>query len=329
MDTDTIARLLDGQSGVISRRQVLAGGGHDADIARLLRRRIWCRTHHGVYVDHTGPLTWEQRAWAAVLYYWPAALDGDSALRAYGVRRSDTSRRDDEPVRVVISADRWVARLGGVSVRRIVGFHDTARLDLSPPRVGLEHAVLTCASSALDEAGAVAVLGDAVQTRRTTAERLLVALGLRARLRRRDLMRHVLDDVAGGAYSVLERRYLHEVERRHGLPDGRRQQRVEHGGTVAFRDVEYAGLGTVVELDGRLGHERARDRWADLARDVAAATAGDLTIRVGWGQVLDGCRLAAAVATILAARGWHGTPVPCAAGCPIASINAGNPSPAA
>lgn len=329
MDTATITRLLDRQSGVISRRQVLAGGGHDTDIARLLRRRIWCRTHHGVYVDHTGPLTWEQRAWAAVLYYWPAALDGDSALRAYGVRRSDTSGRDDEPVRVVISADRWVARLPAVSVQRIVGFHDTARLDLSPPRVGLEHAVLTVASSALDEAGAVAVLGDAVQTRRTTAERLLVALGLRARLRRRDLMRHVLDDVAGGAYSVLERRYLHEVERRHGLPGGRRQQRVEHGGTVAYRDVEYAGLGTVVELDGRLGHERARDRWADLARDVAGATAGDLTIRVGWGQVLDGCRLAAAVATILAARGWDGTPVPCAAGCPIASNDAGNSSPAA
>ena len=38
--------------------------------------------HPGVYVNHTGELTWLQRAWAAVLFAWPAALSHDSALRA-------------------------------------------------------------------------------------------------------------------------------------------------------------------------------------------------------------------------------------------------------
>jgi hypothetical protein len=35
----------------------------------------------GVYVNHTGDPTWLQRAWAGVLYYWPAALAGASAMR--------------------------------------------------------------------------------------------------------------------------------------------------------------------------------------------------------------------------------------------------------
>ena len=48
--------------------------GQDADIARMLRRRDLVTVLPGVYVNHTGAQTWEQRAWAAVLYFWPAAL---------------------------------------------------------------------------------------------------------------------------------------------------------------------------------------------------------------------------------------------------------------
>jgi hypothetical protein len=90
VDENAIAALLALQRGVISRRQVLAAGGVDHEIARLLRRRIWARVHDGVYVDHTGKPSWQQRAWAAVIYYWPAVLDGASALTAYGVRATGT-----------------------------------------------------------------------------------------------------------------------------------------------------------------------------------------------------------------------------------------------
>jgi hypothetical protein len=51
--------------------QVLAHGGTDDDIGRLVRRRRWSIVHRGVHVDHTGPLTWDQRAWAAVLRHAP------------------------------------------------------------------------------------------------------------------------------------------------------------------------------------------------------------------------------------------------------------------
>ena len=82
------------------------------------------------------------------------------------------------------------------------------------------------------------------------------------------MLRRILSDVVVGAYSVLEREYLNRVERPHRLPTGSRQRRVRSGRAAAYRDIEYVAENTVVELDGRLGHELARDRWDDLDRDV-------------------------------------------------------------
>ena len=82
----------------------------------------------------------------------------------------------------------------------------------------------------------------------------------------------------------------------------------------------YPGQDTVVELDGTLGHERARDRWKDLDRDVASAVGGAITVRLGWGQVLEPCRTAAGVASILVARGWEGSPRPCSPTCEVARL---------
>jgi hypothetical protein len=198
--------------------------------------------------------------------------------------------------------------------------------NLSPPRVRLEHAALDVAAGAKTDDAAVAILADVCQTGRSTPPRLLCALLARPTLRRRRMLLEILDDVASGAYSALERRYLVRVERRHCLPTGRRQRRVVSGSRVYYRDVEYAGTNTEVELDGRLGHESPGDRWADLERDLSAALNGDLTLRVGWRQVLDACRLAALVAQVLAARGWTGVPRRCAPKCPVGSGESQPPS---
>jgi len=135
-------------------------------------------------------------------------------------------------------------------------------------------------------------------------------------LSRRRLLRVVLDDVASGSYSALERRYVIQVERPHGLPTAVRQRRVRPGRTVHYRDVEYVGLGLVAELDGRLGHESAQDRWSDLDRDLSSLLVGDLTVRLGWGEVLQPCRTAEAVGSLLVARGWTGRLRQYSAGCP-------------
>ena len=325
VDDTRIRKLLARQHGVIARRQLLEADGGDVDIERLVRRRVWARVHAGVYVAHTGPLSRCEAEWAAVLRCWPAALAGTSALRAHGLR---SVGGDDHLVEVAVDESRRLDPLPGVRLTRVTGFGELAQLHLSPPRLRLEHAALTVASRATTEDAAVAVLADVCQARRTTALRLQATLARMPRLARRRTLGAVLDDAASGAFSALERRYLVEVERAHGLPRAERQRVVREDRRTAQRDVDYRGLRTVVELDGRLGHEWAADRWRDLDRDLAAAVAGDLTLRVGWRQVLEPCRLAASVAAVLRARGWKGSLRLCGPSCPHAD-SGGSPAPGA
>ena len=87
---------------------------------------------------------------------------------------------------------------------------------------------------------------------------------------------------------------------------------------TVVRDVRYAAHTTLVELDGVLGHAGALDRWADLDRDLESAVAGFATLRAGWQQVLEPCRLAVVVAGVLRSRGWTGLPHVCGSpGCPV------------
>jgi hypothetical protein len=310
---DDISGLLARQCGVVSRRQVLAAGADELLIARKLRRREWARVHPGVYVDHTGPLTWHQRAWAAVLYAAPAALDGRSALRAHGVRGHDA----DDSIDIVVAHDRRLDGRPGVQVQRSRHYERVAQVNLSPPRVRIEHALVRVAAAAPTDDASVGVLADGCQTRRTTAERLADELRATPRLPRRGLLLAILEDVAAGALSVMERRFLVHVERAHGLPRGRRQGSERTSTGAVQRDVEYVEQALLLELDGRFGHELSLDRWDDLDRDIVAATTGRLTLRAGWGQVLQPCRLAALLAQVLTARGWTGAARACGPNCRI------------
>ncbi len=313
-DLQRLGELLRRQDGVVTRGQVLELGGKPSDIRCRIRRREWAPIHPGVYVDHTGPPTESQRAWAAVLSCWPAALHRESALAAHGLRSERRLRPMNTPVQVMVDASQAARSLPGVQVERVRNARNWFMENRSPPVAKLEFALLKVASGR-DEAGAVAVLADACQQGRTTPDRLARTLERLPKLPMRALMLEVLRDVAKGAYSVLERRYLRDVERAHGLPSGQRQTRACSGGRVAFRDVRYAAERTLVELDGRLGHEMAADQWADLDRDLAAALDDELTVRVSYGQVLQPCRLAAALGGILAARGWNGAVTMCGPHC--------------
>jgi hypothetical protein len=309
-----LAALLRHQDGVVSRHQVLERSLDDSDIARCLRRREWARLFEGVYLDHTGTPTWQQRAWGAVLLHAPAALGGRSALVAAGAATATAG----EPISLVVAAHRRIDDPPGVRTSRTRSWEQMVQLHLSPPRVRLEHAALATAALASSDDAAVALLGDLVQQGHTTAPRLVAALGGVRRIPRRGLLEDVLKDVSSGALSALERRYQAQTERAHGLPAGRRQERVILEGKPALRDVLYHRFAVSVELDGRLGHELWRDRWADLDRDLRSVRHGLLTLRAGWGQVLQPCRLTMAVAAVLHARGWDGRPRRCGPDCSIA-----------
>ena len=323
MDSRRLADFLRDQDQVVSRSQVVACDGNDNDIARMVRRREWAPVHPGVYVAHNGPLSTRQREWAAVLYCQPAAITGISALRRHGLRIGRESEQHDsgDIVHIAIARDRRIAERPGIRVTRTKVFGAAVLDNLSPPRIRLEHAVLQYAAGTRNETACVGAICDAVQSRRTTPARLLAALEALPRLRHRALLQRILADVALGAHSVLEREYLLRVERAHSLPSGARQRWSRAGRSTVFRDVEYPHQATLVELDGRLGHERALDRWDDLERDVEALVEGSLTLRLGWAQVLDACRCASSVAKVLSARGWTGSPQKCSVSCSIGAIS--------
>lgn len=303
--------LLDLQHGVISRRQALdCPGESDATIRRRTRRREWVTLHPGVYLNHTGEPTWQQRAQAAVLYAEPAALAGASAVRAAdgpGKRDHD----DSAPIHVVISSERDVREQPGIRIERRASFAEIVQVNLTPPRVRIEHAALDVASRAATDLAAIATLSDVVRSRRTTPDRLLQAAQKYQRLPRRRLILGVLADAASGAASVLELEYLRRVERAHGLPRATRQVRAETAGPgrtrIVYRDGVLARFGVFLELDGRIGHSSSTERDADFERDLDAAVTDRSTIRLGWGQsYVRPCVTAAKLATLFRALGWEG-----------------------
>lgn len=302
--------LLTLQSGVVTRRQLLELPLTAADVRRLLRRRELVAVSAGVYVNHTGELTWIQRAWAAVLAVWPAALCHQSALRAAdGPGRTTVGG----PIHVAVDRRRSPAAPVGVRLHQLSHLDDRVQWNLAPPRVRIENAVLQLAAECRDEVEAVALLADAVQARRTNADRLLAALGTHERIARREFLGAVLLDVAHGTCSTLEHGYLTRVERPHGLPAGERQVLASSRGPI-LRDVEYRRFGFIIELDGRLFHDNARSRDRDLDRDLDALVEGRSTGRLGWGQVFGRpCDTAHRVGRILQQGGWPGIVQPCPA----------------
>jgi hypothetical protein len=279
----------------------------------MIRRRELAVVHPGIYLDHTGEPTWVQRSWAAVLHAWPAALAGESALRSH---EGPGKRADPTTVEVAVARSRTVLAPPGVRIRRIDRLDERAVWTLGPPRLRYDDAAIDVACRVTTDLEALRVLADVVQGRRSTAGRLAAELRARGRAPRRVWLTSVLADIAEGTCSVLELGYLARVVRPHGLPVGERQVRDGRGDRVAYRDVQHDDL--VVELDGRLGHDSARRRDADMERDLDAALVGKDTVRLGWGQVFDrACSTAAKVAALHAARGWAGSPRPCGDECGI------------
>ncbi len=307
MHLDAAYHLLEHQSGVVSRRQLVDLGVTQGDLRRWLRRRELVVVHPGVYVAHTGPLSWSSRAWSAVLRYAPAALSHHSVVHAAG-----------DLIHVAVDAGRAPVRTKGVRVHRLAGFEERVQWNLAPPRVRLEDAVLALCSEAGSRVEALTIAADVCRRRRTTPERLLGELTHHPRIRHRDWLRAVLVETAEGVQSPLESGYMRKVERAHGLPRGHRQLREATSQGIVYRDLVYEAHKTIVELDGRVGHELSRDRWNDMDRDLEALTGDRLTVRIGWRQVEDrSCETAERLASVLRSRGWKGVPRRCGQSCRI------------
>ena len=238
--SESCQQLLEEQGGVIARWQAPAVGLDPSLIDRRLRQGRWQPLYRGIYATFTGRPERESHMWGAVLRAGPgAALSYQTAAELDGLTDTRITA-----IHVTVSSQQQFkvsgAERSATAPRVIV--HRSARLATArhpvrvPPRTRVEETVLDLAEASACFDDALAWTVAACERRRTTHIALLTAMGVRPRMRWRAELTAALDDIGGGAHSVLEFRYVRGVERPHGLPAGRRQARQSRGSRSNYLD---------------------------------------------------------------------------------------------
>jgi predicted transcriptional regulator of viral defense system len=304
------------QGDAIARRQSADSGIDPRAMRSSVRNGRWQRLQRGVYATFSGEPTRETALWAALLRAGPGAvLSHQTAAERHGLM--------DEPsslISITVPASRHPAqvKIPGVIVRRSDAILRTKHPAMSPPCTRVEDTVLDLIQIAASFDDAYAWICRAIGRRRTTADRIALAMAARKKMRWRREIALALGDAADGALSVLEYRYVHRVERPHGLPAARRQARIRQDSGNRYLDNLYEGFGVCVELDGTAAHP-ADEQWRDKRRDTANTVGGIITLRFGLLDLGERrCETASAVATLLHRYGWTGSLRACGPGCTAA-----------
>ena len=308
-DSRHLSDLLTDQCAVASRAQLV---GHAITLSKIraeVRADRWQQVHRNVYGLFTGALSRSAELWAGVLTGGVGAvLSHQTAAELDGLVEPQPS---GSTVHVTVPVARRVARQPGVQIHYLHRLPTARHASRTPPRLRIEETVLGLTDASATAAEAMGWVLRACQRRLTTPERLLVAMSEHKKMCWRPMLEGALLDAAAGVQSLLEMRYLRDVERAHGLPGADRQRQGRVLGARVWRDVRYARYRTLVELDGRLGHE-ADDRHRDMRRDNVATVGGAASLRFGWVDVTaSSCEAAAQVALVLTRNGWAGIPGPC------------------
>jgi very-short-patch-repair endonuclease len=300
------------QDGMITRAQILDLGLTKDIIASRLARRRWQLLYPGVYAAFSGQLPRNAVLWAAVLSAGPGAmLSHQTAAELWKLADAPS-----ELIHVTVPSNRRVKRCSGMAVHLSRRASAAMHPSRNPPRTRLEETVIDLWASARTLDTAVGWVTSALGRRLTTQEKLREAMEARSRLPRRTQLAELLGPDETGIHSVLEYRYVRDVERPHGLAGAQRQVRARRHGRTEYRDLVYEAYSTAVELDGKVAHP-GDARWRDIHRDNAASAVGITTLRYSWFDVTSTpCRVAAELAQVLAARGYTGAR-PCSTGCPV------------
>jgi very-short-patch-repair endonuclease len=306
-------QLIELQRGVLARWQALAVELKPTTINSLLRSGRWQPLQRGVYATFSGRPSRDAELWAAVLRAGPqAVLSHQTAAELDAL----TSKRSPL-IHVMVPGSARVDPIAGIRLHRSERLAEARHPSRTPPRTRIEETVLDLTQTAKTVDGAFGWLCQACGSRLTTPDLLLTALDKRPKVRWRGIVLGALGDIGDGAHSVLEIRYVRDVERPHGLPRARRQARVTRSSGHIYLDNLVDRYRTCIELDGKAAHSVA-ERWRDIARDNASAVDGLSTLRYSWPDVAQHpCRTADQIAAVLHSRGWTGQPTPCGRSCPL------------
>jgi hypothetical protein len=272
-----LTELARSQAGVVSRRQLMALGVEDRVVTRRDLAGLWRVVGPQVVAVHRGDLGRDARWWTAVLHASEvhsadaptAALCGLTAVEAGGVVGFET--RD---VHVVIEPGREVDDLHAGSL--CIRVHETRlfRKDdihpvLEPARLRLPRAVVESASDAVrrQPERARALLAAAVQQRLLRGDELRVVAAGRRTLPGRRLILETISDAQGGAHSLPEMELLRGL-RRAGLPEPRRQRKLQRADGTWYLDNDFAEFLVTVEVNGLQHYEQTLREADDFRRAV-------------------------------------------------------------
>jgi very-short-patch-repair endonuclease len=299
---------------VFARWQANALAVDRSVIGSRLASGRWQRLYHGVYAAFSGRLCREAELWAAVLRAGPqAVLSHQTAAEVDGF-----AARPSRLIHVTVPLAQHVALVPGIVIHRS-GRLEVARHPLrKPPRTRVEETALDLAQLAATLDDAFGWISRPCSKRLTTPQLMFQAMQSRSRIRWRAELTLALADVADGILSPLERRYVHNVERPHGLPAAKRQVVITRYPRRQYLDNLYQEFAIGVELDGQASHP-VEERWSDIGRDNALAAAGILVLRYGWADVSERpCQVALQIGNAAAKRGWPGSLRACGPACPVA-----------
>ncbi len=307
-----LGELAGRQRGVVGRAQLRELGVPRAFVRGQLRGRRWQRFHPRTYVVFTGPLPFETWVWAALVHAGPDAVASHSTA-AFLAGLAD---REPDRLEVTVAHGHRVARRPGVRIRQSRRLALTRHPSRTPPQTRVEDTVLDLTDDAATEDAVVDIVLRACQRRLTTAARLALRARGRKRMRWRHLVGELVAEVQDGVMSALERRYVRDVERPHGLPRGRRNRTEGGRGRRRYRDVHYRRWRVAVELDGRAAHPEEWREADDVRDNELVADEDTRTLRYGWRSVTTRpCATAAQVGRTLRGRGWSGRLTRCGPAC--------------
>lgn len=256
----TDAPLIVAQHGVMTRAQALTLVTRH-QLYRLVSTGRWARPARGVFVNHTGPLTPEQRDWVALLAAPPGSvLGGLSALAHDGLLAF-------RPPRPTV-----VAPMGATPVAyEDLDLHWSVYLDerdvhpiRTPRRTRPARSVIDAASWERQEKRAREIVLSAAQKGVVAPRTLREALVRRGTCRHRALIVESYLDAAGGIQSLPERSF-DEVRREVGLPPPERQAVVRRKDGRYYLDVWWEAINLAVEVHG-IPHMEVEQWDGDLLR---------------------------------------------------------------
>ena len=285
-------------------------GLSDQRVHWLVDTGRWQNPFPRVFVTFSGPVPANTMQFAALLY-----AGAGSSLSHYTAGALWRLVPPSEAIHLTVPYLRDVDPQPNLVIHRSKTLRDgDVHPALTPRRTRIERTVVDLLATRRSADAALGLVASAIRGRQTDAERLRGLITDLPKTRWRKVILEALPDVAAGAHSPLEIRDA-RLRRKHGLPQGERQWRRLSDG-AEYLDVLIAEYGVHIELDGRLGHDAAREKWRDMRRDNRSEIARLRHLRYGWADMVDRpCEVAAQQAEVLIQQGWPGRLKRCPA-CP-------------